>query len=71
MPIFSVGEIEALLEKLRESQQTQTEALSENKHLERCCASELPGKVTSVAISKMFRLSTACSRGTRRHGRLY
>jgi hypothetical protein len=61
MPIFSASEVEALLEKLRESQQTQIEALDENKRLERCPASDLPARGGSIAVRQMPLLSTACS----------
>ena len=61
MPIFSASEIEALLEKLREFQQTRNEAPGENKRLERCPASDLPARGGSIAVRQMPLLSTACS----------
>ena len=60
MPIFSASEVEALLEKLRESQQTRIEAPGEDKRLERCRASDLPARVGSIAVRQMPRLSTGC-----------
>jgi hypothetical protein len=62
MPIFNASGVEVILEKLQESRQTRIEAIGVNKHLERCRASELPAKATSIAIRKMPRLSTVCSR---------